>query len=161
MCGRVYNNLFNQRIPPLLEVRTVPFQWRPCSGSGGPSPGAIPPRHRARETGGKQSAELPPCPGRLGPGCPLMSWKVGQQLLALTGAGRPGWHPPLDHSLEPKRSNRTSRAPCRAFWGLVAPHSAFLFHPFVRSPRPPPRPPAAAPLGRGAGRSLRPGTNYF
>lgn len=26
-------------------------------------------------------------PRQAGPGCPLMSWKVGRQLLALTGAG--------------------------------------------------------------------------
>lgn len=65
--------------------------------------------------------ELPPRPGRLGLGWPLMSWKVGRQRLALTGAGRPGWHPPLDRSLQPQCSNRTSRA-------QAGPSGASLLH---------------------------------
>lgn len=86
----------------------------------------------------------------------LMSWKVGWQLLALTGASQqavPVWHPPLDHSWEAKPHAGTSRLGL----GLLGPHcfifclftSALCSIPIAPSPSPSPSPLGMQKLGRG------------
>lgn len=121
----------------IYSIKSSPHRWRfglfLCGGSQrplfmllaafhgdillGPSHcgSGAPIKQEGRGTG------LPPCQGRLGPGWPLMSWKVGRQLLALTGAGGTRLASTPGLSLEPKPSTSTLRA-------QAGPSGASLLH---------------------------------